>query len=218
MGALDRGSVPVSGPARVVRALICVAILVAAALACTSSTPASESAAATAATPSPSPSPTAAPAADTSPALIHRHLSGSGYGISFDYPADWQVVPGPFMLAYFTNGDAGSVAPTCCHLNPNQLAIGISAGSSVPVDIGTYKAPGADIKRVDDWLVIKQTMAAAPSSFDAHTLWLIGRPGGETVYSVSAIFRGPDLAPMQAEVEAFVDSIRLDPEPTASPS
>jgi hypothetical protein len=217
MGTLDQSSGPAPGSARGVRALICMALVVAAALACTSSTPASQSVAATATTRSPSPSLTAAPTSDPPPALIHRHLSGSGYGISFDYPADWQVVPG-FMLAYFTNGDVDTVAPTCCHLNPNQLAIGVSAGSSVPVDIGTYNAPGADIKRIDDWLVIKQTMAATPSSFDAHTLWLIGRPGGETVYSVSAIFRGPDLVPMQAQVEAFVDSIKLDPEPTPSPN
>jgi hypothetical protein len=48
---------------------------------------------------------------------------------------------------------------------------------------------------------------------------MIGRPGpGETINSVSTIFRGPDLTPMQAQVEAFVDSIKLDPEPAASPS
>ena len=48
---------------------------------------------------------------------------------------------------------------------------------------------------------------------------MIGRPGpGETIYDISAIFRGPNLAPMQAQVGAFVDSITPDPKPAAGPS
>jgi hypothetical protein len=54
---------------------------------------------------------------------------------------------------------------------------------------------------------------------DVHTYWMIGRPGpGETIYDISAIFRGPNLAPMQAQVGAFVDSITPDPKPAAGPS
>jgi hypothetical protein len=126
----------------------------------------------------------------------------------------------PLLVAYFTNGDAGAIVPTCCHLNPNQLAVGISMGSAVPVDIGAFKSPESDVKSVGDWLVVKQTIPAIASDFvDVHTYWMIGRSGpGERLYSVSAVFRGPDLAPMQAQVEAFVDSIKLDPEPAASPS
>jgi hypothetical protein len=215
---LVRGSAAAPALARIARAVICVALIAAAAVACKSSAAASPSAGATSATPSPSP--TAAPANSPSPALIHRHLSGSGYGISFDYPADWQAVPMPLLLAYLTNGDAGAIVPTCCHLNPNQLAVGISMGSAVPVDIGAFKAPESDVKSVGDWLVVKQTMPAIASDFvDVHTYWMIGRQGpGERLYSVSAVFRGPNLAPMQAQVEAFVDSIKLDPEPTASSS
>jgi len=63
-------------------------------------------------------------------------------------------------------------------------------------------------------------MPVQPSDLvDVHTYWMIGRPGpGETLYSISAIFRGPDLAPMQAQVDAFVDSIKLDPKAAASPT
>jgi hypothetical protein len=160
------------------------------------------------------------PTVGPTPALIYDHLSGSGYGLSFYYPADWHFVPFFFFLAGFTNGDSTALVPNCCHLNPNQLAVSISIRSATPIDIGAFKSPESDVKSVGDWLVVKQNMPAAPSDlFDVHTYWMIGRPGpGETIYSVSAIFRGPDLAPMQAQVEAFVDSITLDPEPAASPS
>jgi hypothetical protein len=220
MGTLDRGSVPASGSARVVRALICVALVAATALACMSSTPASPSAVAIAATRTPSPSPTTAPTADAPPALIHRHISGAGYGISFDYPADWHDVMPPHFLASFTNGDDAALVPKCCHLNPNQLGVSIATGSAAPVDIGAIRSPGWEVKNVGDWLVGRESMPATPSNFvDVQTYWMIGRPGpGETLYSIGAIFRGPDLAPMQAQVDAFVDSIKLDPEPTASPS
>jgi hypothetical protein len=142
-----------------------------------------------------------------------------GNRLSFYCPADWHVVPF-FFLAGFTNGDSTALVPICCHLNPNQLAVSISTGSATPIDIGAFKSPESDVKSVGDWLVVKQNIPASPSDLvDVHTYWMIGRPGpGETINSVSTIFRGPDLTPMQAQVEAFVDSIKLDPEPAASPS
>jgi hypothetical protein len=77
-----------------------------------------------------------------------------------------------------------------------------------------------DVRSVGDWLVVKETISTQPSDFvDVHTYWMIGRPGpGETIYDISAIFRGPNLAPMQAQVGAFVDSITPDPKPAAGPS
>jgi hypothetical protein len=141
-------------------------------------------------------------------------------GIAFDYPTDWHVVAPSFFLASYTNGDGSALVPTCCHLAPDQLAVSISTSVAVPVDMDALSSPGFDIKSIGDWLVARQTIPTEPSDFvDVHTYWLIGRPGpSETVYAISAIFRGPNLAPMEAEVDAFVDSIRLDPEPAASPS
>jgi len=168
----------------------------------------------------PSPSLSSAPTNGPTPVLIHRHISGQGFGLSFDYPSDWHDVGYPyFFLAAYTNGDDSALVPICCHLNPNQLAVSIAYGGAVPVDIGGFKSPEFDVRSVGDWLVVRQTMPATPSNFvDVHTLWLIGRPGGDRVYSISAIFRGPNLAPMEAQVDAFVDSIKLDPKPAASPS
>jgi hypothetical protein len=91
---------------------------------------------------------------------------------------------------------------------------------STPIDMGTLSSPELEIKHVGDWLVASETIPAQPSDFvDVQAVWLIGRSGpGATVYSISAIFRGPNLAAMEAEVDAFVASITLDPEPTPSPS
>jgi hypothetical protein len=162
-------------------------------------------------------------AATEAPRLVHVHITGLGstgdFGIAFDYPSDWHVVPS-LSLASYTNGDASALLPTCCRLNPNQLAVSVTTGTASPVDMGAYRSPGFDVRSVGDWLVVKETMPAQPSNLvDVHTYWMIGRPGpGETIYSVSAIFRGPDLAPLEAEVDAFVDSIRLDPVTAAIPS
>ena len=197
-----------------------VALISAAVLACASPAHVSPNPAPTAAMPTPTATQTAAPTATPTPALLHVHLSGTGYGLSFDYPSDWHLVPF-FFLASYTNGDILALIPTCCHLDPNQLAVSISSGGGgVPVDIGGFKSPEFDVKAVGDWLVVKESIPVVPPDLiDVHTYWMIGRPGaGETIYAVSAIFRGPDLAPMQAQVDAFVDSIKLDPKPAASPS
>ncbi|MFI5259916.1 MAG: hypothetical protein ACHQ01_09970 [Candidatus Limnocylindrales bacterium] len=223
-------STPTGSGWRTARHLIVMALVAVAAAACATSAGSNgPSAALTEAQPSPSvtapaTAATESPAATASPRLIHVHLTGQGpnrdSGIAFEYPSDWHVVLPAFFLASYTNGDGRALFPTCCHLNPNQLAVSITTGTAVPVDMGALSSPGFDITSVGDWLVAKQTIPTQPSDFvDVHTYWLIGRPGtGQTVYGISAIFRGPDLAPMEAEVDAFVDSIRLDPEPAASPS
>jgi hypothetical protein len=166
-------------------------------------------------------------AAATAPALVHEHISsaevGGGTGISFDHPAQWASVPFLFLRNY-TNGDPSALYPTCCHLQPNTFAASLTTSSAVPVDMAQFapgsSASGWDVRTVGDWLVAWQTMATQPSDLvDVHLYWMIGRPGpGKTIYKISAIFRGPDLAPMEAPVEAFVDSIVLDPEPTPNPS
>jgi hypothetical protein len=162
--------------------------------------------------------------ATESPRLIHVHLTGQGRnqtdGIAFDYPSDWHVVLPAFFVASYTNGDASALIPTCCHLAPNQLAVSISTSTTPATDMGALSSPGFDISRVGDWLVARQTIPTQPSDLvDLHTYWLIGRPGlYETVYAISAIFRGPELAPLEAEVDAFIASITLDPEPTPTPS
>jgi hypothetical protein len=218
---LEPGGAAVRGSARAFRSAIVVALISAAVLACSSPAPASPSPIVTSApSPTPTATPTAAPTAVPTPALIHRHLSGNGYGLSFDYPADWNPVPF-FFLASFTNGDILALIPTCCRLRPNQLAVSISCCSgAVPIDLAGFKPPDFDVRSVGDWLVVQQMMPADPSNFvDVHEYWIIGRLGPEeAIYSISAIFRGPDLAPMQAQVDAFVDSIVLDPRPAASPS
>jgi hypothetical protein len=159
--------------------------------------------------------------------LTHVHLSGSGYGIAFDHPSDWLTVPFVlFELVAYTNGDPNHVVDQgrCCYLEPAQFLVGISASMATPMDMGIYSsnAPaGAVVRSVGDWLVVKLDMpiTSGQTTIDVHTLWLIGRPGqGQRVYSVSAIFRGPNLATMQAQMDAFVTSITLDPEPAASPS
>jgi hypothetical protein len=209
---------------QVVGRLIAITLIAGAAAACSPSAVVRNSTAAPTSA-KPSPSPTAAMASPIgSPSLIHVHLTGLGRtktdGIAFDYPADWHVVAPFFSLAGYTNGDANALVPTCCHLAPNQLAVSISTSAAVPFDMGALSSPGFDIRSVGDWLVAKQTIPVQPSDFvDVHTYWSIGRPGpDETVYSISAIFRGPDLAPMQAQVDAFVGSIKLDPEATPRPS
>jgi hypothetical protein len=163
--------------------------------------------------------------ATESPRLTHVHFTGQGGnrtdGIAFDYPSDWHVVLPYFFLVTYTNGEASALVPTCCHLAPSQLGVSISTSNPVPgVDMGTLTSPTFEIKHVGDWLVAKETIPAQPSDFvDVHAVWLIGRSGPDaTIYSISAIFRGPNLAKMESEVDAFVASITLDPEASPSPS
>ncbi|HEX7490284.1 MAG TPA: hypothetical protein VF337_01105 [Candidatus Limnocylindrales bacterium] len=157
--------------------------------------------------------------------LIHVHLTGQGPtqtdGISFDYPSDWHDVVPNFFIVTYTNGDAGALYPKCCHLAPNQLAVSVTTSTPAPgVDMGALTSPTWETKRVGDWLVAREMMPAQPSDFiDVHAFWMIGRRGPDgTIYSISAVFRGPNLAAMEAEVDAFVASITLDPEPTPSPT
>ncbi len=205
--------------ARVTGTVVAFALIAVSAVAC-GSTPSARPSPGSPATVAPSPTP--APTRTTSPtlALIHRHLSGTGWGISFDYPSDWHEVTPAFFPASFTNGDDAALYPVCCHLNPNQLAVSITTGSAGPVDIGSFRSPEFDVKSVGDWIVVKEMIPVVPPDLiDEHPYWMIGRAGpGETLYDISAILRGPDLAPMEVQVDALVDSIRLDPETAASPS
>jgi len=166
--------------------------------------------------------PTAAPtllrsAGQTAAPLIHVH--DSGLRISYDYPSDWLSLPAGFGPGGWTNGDPSNVANPCCTLAPNQFLVGI-VGFTLQGDVASYRPDGAEVRLVQDWIVVKVDMPITDgSAIDVHTYWTIARPGlYNQAIGVSALFRGPGLAAMEAMMEEFVATIALDAAPSAGPS
>jgi hypothetical protein len=159
-------------------------------------------------------------------------------GLAFDYPAGWQSIPveRPLhyetILAFLTSG--GATASETCGSDYIPGAGGdCSEDYALPVNSSVVKLSRWDgpptrrgaiaSLRDQGWAVM--TIAGQPAAFasapgqddaisgsDITLVWEVAapQPDNQVAYRISAAIRGPDLAPIQGQLEAMIESVRLE--------
>ena len=170
-----------------------------------------------------------------SPASRTAHFDTSG--ISFDYPAAWQSVSVGRILHYETVvaflTSAGATASEPCGsayipglggdcsdvvtLPADSVVVKISMWGGPPSGpagaIGALLAQGWSSTTVggEPAAFTPQALQGIPGS-DRSLVWAVGVPGSgneQAAYWITAGIRGPDLASIQAQVEAMIATVRV---------
>lgn len=196
---------------------------------------------------SPPPTPTLSPTASQTASSITRHLSVSGIELDYpsDWSVMDQGWPTTGMgqtLAIIGTLPWGSCAPSDlnCHyqlrLDPGQITVEIGTLLLVAdniCDLGRTRSdlvgrgpsdPPAtgSLTRVDGRPAVRTDYAVGQADYyhsDEWRDWLIAAPGTTTTgYTINAMYRGPDLETLRAELDQLVASVRLGPSTAGNPT
>ena len=180
--------------------------------------------------------PSGTPAA-SAPSAAAGHFEGDGLVV--DFPPAWRLyqydmitmrgsviawlsmvdIPDPCA----TSSPLGDQGPANC-----RVAYQLDPGTVV-VSVGTGSFPGGNILDVpaaaDPVTVgglpgfIEETGPVPETGADRSLVWTLAMPGSiDNWYTVRAEFRGPDEAPLEAQVRAMVAGLRYDPSVVPLPS
>jgi hypothetical protein len=160
------------------------------------------------------------------PALKSFH----GEGISFDYPADWDVSP---SRTRFSMGSTIAIVGTsdvsacgdpvdinCAYaavLEPGDIRVVIGTGAS---PVGSVEEPPGGFTAIIDGMpgVARDSGPIAQTKQEAGRSWQIGMPGVvNDWYTIDAAMRGPGVEDLRAQVDAVARSFRFDQHPPALP-
>ncbi len=180
---------------------------------------------------------TPGPAASGTPASsLHTFDAG---GLTFAYPADWRefhydvrstmsssiaflaTVPVPEPCRS-TTGGAGLTGTECkdrFQLTADSLVVSISTVGMPGFDITRLPA-GATALRIDGQPAYVQEFTPEEPSVgaDQEWIWTMSLPAAPgDAYTIVALIRGPDLAPIKTQLDALVASLRYDP-PASPPN
>lgn len=162
-------------------------------------------------------------------------LTFSAQGLSFRYPNGWQAHELDLALHYQTvltylasPGASGTMTcgadyipgagGTCAQhltLGPDSVVIKVIVSEGPPTPSGTVAwtlsgDPAATALAISGQPAARQ--AAATDVADAATQWTIARPGDEYgAYTLVAYVKGPDASAEQAQVQALIDSVSIQP-------
>ena len=165
-------------------------------------------------------------------ATAHFDMSG----LAFDYPAEWRkisvgrILHYETVVAFLTSGAATADEPCGSAYVPGlggdcSQDITLPA-NSVVVRISLWGGPPSGpagaiaALRTQGWSAL--TIAGEPAAFtpqalegipgsDRSLVWAVAAPGADNqkAYWITAGIRGPDLASIQAQVEAMIATIYL---------
>ena len=171
------------------------------------------------------------PAATTDPVTFREE------GLIFDYQGAWHVVHDQMdssfshLIAYLATVDVPEPCVTTQLSGSTQIACGdryVLTPDSLVVTVSSNGRPGFEILNrpanatplVVDGLPAYLERSPATTGGDTETLtWTLARPGTvDNFYTIRATLRGPDLAPVEAELQALIASLRYDPPVVPLPS
>jgi hypothetical protein len=165
-------------------------------------------------------------------------------GLTFTYPAAWHElhfsVDGSFSHLIATLATVSVPVPCATtvdpsfttiecrdryHLTPDSLVVDVTAGGSPGFDIARLPA-GAVALRVDGQpgyvqdLTAKNLTADDPQvGADLIRTWVLPSPGvPDNFFRIDAFIRGPDLGPIEDQLDAMITSLRYDPPVVPLPS
>ena len=156
-------------------------------------------------------------------------------GLQFDYPAAWDRTPSSFQMspdvrfaAFVGTGQGdvectpvpdGSGARLCnmfsINLAPNQIVIEVAVDDSAPLQTTHWLNPPISEPNtiIGGMPAIKGRSVAVASKVgaDVVTCWVLQSPQDPNRhYVLTAAWRGPNRADLQAQVDALLASVRFD--------
>jgi hypothetical protein len=138
-------------------------------------------------------------------------------------PGAWhryKVAAEPQAIAYLNVADDPMANGRCCTLPDNAFFLTVTLLDRPDFDVQAAPMPtGSTEQMVGGYLVVEEPMAVEPntSGYDTHLYFLVGQPGlGHLHLEISAVFKGPNVTPLEAQVRAFVRSLSIAPDPSAS--
>jgi len=154
-------------------------------------------------------------------------------GLVFAYPVAWREFHHPYFSTMSnsiadlatvdvpepcaTSRVSGGTQLTCSdrfHLVPDSLVLHVMGNGNPAFDIlRNHPADATPLAIGGLPAYVEQTAPLDPAvGADASLTWTLSRPGFvDNFYTLTALMRGPHLAPIEAQLQALVASVRYDP-------